>query len=301
MLGLRTAGLSIIPVKSKTKSPTIPWKKYQTQIAGIYEIKTWKFCDGVAIVAGKVSGGITCIDIDLKYDEKQSIHKEYFDSLRDAGFEAALKKTCIQKTPSGGYHVLFRQKEPGGNMKLARTRDGKQATIETRGEHGYFICAPTPGWEVIHGSLFSIPNFDERTADAFIQSAKFLDEYIEPVYVPARRGPKPKNRREYPSGKDCFKDFNERGTIEDILSIVQSSGWKIGFKKGKNIHLTRPGKKMGTSATLFEDTRTFYVFTSSTNMENGKGYSPSDVMIAIKHEGDSSGAARELKEMGFGK
>src|SRR3712207_4535437 len=64
----RNAGLSVVPIKpGGDKAPAVIWKPYQERKATDAELQDW-FGDGprgVAIVGGKVSGGLEVIDFDL--------------------------------------------------------------------------------------------------------------------------------------------------------------------------------------------------------------------------------------------
>ena len=82
----------------------------------------------------------------------------------------------IETSPSGGWHVVYRSAEPEcGSVKLASRREdvdgsgevvrfGKHykprkdrncrwhtvlTMIETRGEGGLFLCAPSPGYQLM--------------------------------------------------------------------------------------------------------------------------------------------------------
>src|SRR5690606_26806762 len=70
-----------------------------------------------------------------------------------------------------------------GNMKLAqRQRDGKIVTlIETRGEGGLFLCAPTPGYALLQGELCNPPVLTEAERDVLLRRAWELNEYVPPV------------------------------------------------------------------------------------------------------------------------
>ena len=139
-------GLSVIPVNGKI--PQIPsWKQYQGEIVKPEISETW-VNGGIAIICGKISGGLVCIDFDIKNGNKwldwsMLIAKEYPELL---------SKLVIEKTPSGGYHVLFRSDIEIKNTKLAINLE-KAATIETRGEGGYFVCAPSQGYEFYYSDF----------------------------------------------------------------------------------------------------------------------------------------------------
>ena len=141
--GYLAAGLSVLPARKDEKRPAVgSWKTWTQRLPNEYEIKAWfgNHPDAVCIVAGRVSGHLECIDFDN--------HGELFDSWKKSVEPALFARLVVERTPSGGYHVLYRCSDSiSGNLKLARgERCAKLATlIETRGEGGLFLCAPTPG------------------------------------------------------------------------------------------------------------------------------------------------------------
>ena len=59
------AGLSVIPVRGK--KPAVKWQQYTEKRASAAQVEFWKRSNefhGVGIVCGKVSGGLTVIDLD---------------------------------------------------------------------------------------------------------------------------------------------------------------------------------------------------------------------------------------------
>jgi hypothetical protein len=142
-LAYRNCGLSVLPARRLEKRPALPgWKNYQLRIPNERQILEWfsKPEDAICIVTGQVSGNLEMLDFDQAGDRfeawKEKIPPELFACL------------VIETSQSGGKHVIYRCSDPiNGNMKLAMGfRDGALVTlIETRGERGLFLCAPTRG------------------------------------------------------------------------------------------------------------------------------------------------------------
>ena len=99
---------------------------------------------GIAVVGGKVSGGLEIID----FDEPELF--EPWQSLVEEANADLLDNLPIVLTPSGGYHCFYRCREIEGNQKLAQRKgenDHPEVMIETRGEGGYVLipgCPPRP-------------------------------------------------------------------------------------------------------------------------------------------------------------
>src|SRR6185369_3171146 len=72
----------------------------------------------VGLVCGEPSLNLECIDIDLKYSLDPKLFDKYKKAVKAAN-ETLLNKLVVQKTRSGGYHLIYRCTEIAGNLKLA--------------------------------------------------------------------------------------------------------------------------------------------------------------------------------------
>lgn len=119
------AGLSVIPCNPETKRPTVAWKPYQEKPISDARQYQWP---GIAIICGSVSGNLECLDFDFKaawFDDWKALVKNEGEDILD--------RLLIQKTQSGGKHIVYRCAEPiTGNTKLASDQGG-QCYIESRG------------------------------------------------------------------------------------------------------------------------------------------------------------------------
>ena len=104
--------LSCIPCNGKICA--LPsWKPYQEKIADIAEAQTWT--GNVALICGKVSGGLTCLDFDVKNGDRFNPWME----IMAIQAPETLSKLLIEQTPSGGKHVIFKSSTEIKNVKLA--------------------------------------------------------------------------------------------------------------------------------------------------------------------------------------
>jgi hypothetical protein len=111
-----------------------------------------------------------------------------FDAWRANIPSELFDRLVIETSQSGGKHVIYRCAEPiNGNMKLAMGfRDGALVTlIETRGEGGLFLCAPTLGYAIEQGSLTEIPELTPQERETLLETAWSLNEYLPTADVPA--------------------------------------------------------------------------------------------------------------------
>jgi hypothetical protein len=174
-----SAGLCVLPAIRAEKRPAIGrWKQYQTRRPTEAELSAWfaKHPDAVCILCGVVSGNAEMIDFDGG--------GELFDAWCKAIPAELLRRLVIEASPSGGWHVVYRCIcAICGNLKLAQRKDGEKIVtlIETRGEGGLFLCAPTPGYELMQGDLCDLPVLTAKERDILLQAAWALNEYQPPV------------------------------------------------------------------------------------------------------------------------
>ena len=162
--------------------------------------------------------------------------------------------------------------------------------IETRGEGGLFLCAPTPGYELIQGDFTELPVLTETERELLLEAAWALNQYVPDVVV----GP-PTVSATDAEGRPG-DDFNKRG---DIRELLQRHGWSPVKTVGENEYWRRPGKTSGWSATLKGNV--FYVFSGSASpFEQDRAYVPFSVFALLEHGGDFATAASALRGQGFG-
>lgn len=315
------SGLKFMPVRSNKMPIVKGWQSSTDQ----HDLSN---CDGVGLVCGKLSGGLEVIDCDVKY----SIDGKLFDRYKAAIHAAdskLLNKLTVQTTRGGGYHLIYRCSVIQGNLKLANrhtTPDEKKETydkayelelskstedekakkvaqkssendkvrvlLETRGEGGYVMCAPSPGYDFIFGDLVSISEITPEERETLFSVARQFNEVIEEVQVPK------KTVVEKTSGLSVFDDYNQRG---DVISLLQQNGWKVVSNKGNKTHLLRPGQSTAqTSGNFDHDKNWFSVFTTSTEFEPQHAYLPYAVYAYLECNKDFSLASKKLFELGYG-
>lgn len=275
-------GLSVIPC-GQDKRPLLSWKEYQSRLAG-EECARWS--GNIAIVCGAVSGGVVCVDFDIKNGD----HYSPFCKIINDNYPEILSRLVFESSPSGGVHVVFRTETEVKNVKLAKMKGGKEATIETRGEGGYFLCAPSTGYELTFGDFSKLSLLTEIETDLILSACKSLSEGIEDKS-------EPEERIAGFSGLSPFDDYNKR---HDIVSLLEKHGWGVVFNRGEATYFCRPGKESGISASWNSVPERFYVFSTSTEFENAHIYKASAVYAILEHGGDFGLAAKALYAEGFG-
>lgn len=176
------AGLCVLPAKRAEKRPAVgSWKRYQKQRPTDAELSAWmanprNSPDAICILCGSTSNNAEMIDFDAG-GELFAVWRERIPAELHA-------RLVVESTPARGYHVCYRCEAPVcGNLKLAQRKVGDKVhtLIETRGEGGLFLCAPTPGYALVQGDLASLPVITAAERDKLLQAAWELNEYVPPV------------------------------------------------------------------------------------------------------------------------
>jgi len=289
-------GISLIPVRDKAdskhpaKTPFYGWKIYQetriTEAELFQQMEKWN-TTATAFIGGHVSGNLEIIDIDSK-------NWVGIDALLFLQIEQLMpelwKVLRIHKTPSGGYHIIYKiaDHEPEGNLKLAFKEGAKEAAIETRGTGGYALTDSSLNYTVFKDEpIPTITWLDRCSLKAICES------FNQKVKVEAI---KPKKEQSDFYDENPFDDYNGK----DGGSILAEYGWKPIGENAKFIWYTRPGKTEGISASFNREKNIYFVFTSSTEFEPSVGYFPSMVLSKLQFNNDNKEVYRYLVEQGFG-
>lgn len=322
------AGCSVIRVAlNGTKSPLSTWKQHQSERASRQAVEAWYANQhpGVGVVCGSVSGNLELLEL-----EGRAVAEGFIPAMTAACDERGigdtwrtLLATCAESSPSGGMHLFYRVPDGvAGNTKLAQRlaredelndqeRDlqakGKQVVrglIETRGEGGFVVVAPSHGpvhdtrkpyvWLV--GGPGTIPTVSGEERDLLHIAALSLDQLPPPIPVPepAILGP----RTGDPAGKSPGDDYNARGSWADLL---RPHGWAVVSSDPTRTYWRRPGKTFGISAvTGGTEGDYFYSWTTSTVLPAEEAMSKFRVYAFLEHAGDFHTAAKKLKSDGYG-
>jgi hypothetical protein len=316
-LAAHEAALSIVPPKQDgTKAPIEVWKKYQRDRAELDQLDRWysNGCTGLGAVTGRVSGGVTLAGGEvagglevLEFDDRETYERFRAAAARAGlnGLVDRIEDGYLEESPSGGIHWPYRCAEIAGNTKLARRPDpgrphGCKVLIETRGEGGFIILAPSFGtvhpsgrpYRRIRGGFDSIAAITpEERADLW-DLARSFDEMPD-------AGPEP-TRPAASSGGEVRPgdDYAARTSWGEILG---PGGWAKVYERDGVTYWRRPGKDRGVSATTGRGGRDcFYAFTSSTAFVPERSYTKFGAYALLEHGGDFAAATRALRAGGYG-
>lgn len=193
--------------------------------------------------------------------------------------------------------------------KITRGDQVPVVLIETRGEGGYVVVAPSYGrshptgqpWRMIAGSPATIPTITGAERDLLHALASTLDAMPVPDPAPVEpltAGPRPAHDGSLRPGDD----YNTRATWDDILI---PHGWTRGHRIRGGWAWTRPGKHprdgfSATTGTSTDGADRLYVFSSSTTFETERPYSKFAAYAHLEHGDDHAAAASALRHAGYG-
>lgn len=299
---LLKANICAIPCKMPDKRPALDtWTEYESVLPLIGE---HNFNGGLGIITGKISGNVFVLDVDIKYDISGTLLERLENEIGPELWDRIFQNSYIQKTVNNGLHIFLKCEEIEGNLKLARryATDEEKAInpdekvkvlLETRGEGGFIVVAPTPGYEVITGSLHEIGFVSIEDKERLFECCRFFNEVYRDVSPPTSK----RFLSTLSGNLPPWEDYNERA---DVPGYLQSQGWTYFKTAGKNIHFSRPGKKGATSGTYCEELNLFRCFSTSTPLEGDKSYSPSALFTFLECGGNFEESARRLRAMGYG-
>lgn len=282
---LSESGLNVLPATKSLKRPNGSWREYREKRRAIDEM--FDRCDAIAVVCGAVSGNVEIID----FDSQAVDFDDWCQRVAELDADAAqtLFSCVLETTQSGGKHLAYRcETEVNGNLKLTtRTVDGAaKTTIETRGEGGIVIVAPTAGYNVVRGDWAALPVVSAATRKTFLDAARSLSD------VP---GEPPKTPNVAPrviaNNGDSVADWMRTQGI--IPRLLTANGWRYVETRGSNEYWRRPGKDDGISGTLNLEKLCFYVFSSNAApLEPNRAYSALQLAATFEFNGDEKAAAR---------
>lgn len=306
------AGLCVLPPREDgSKRPEgAEWSTFQSRLSTLDDLRGWygNGRQGLGAVTGAISGNLEALEFDDLGTYEEFVAAGVAVGLGD--LIARLTSAYEEETPGGGIHWLMRCAEIAGNTKLAQRPAGEddqgrplyQVLIETRGQGGYIVLAPSRGrvhptgkaYRLRSGGFASIPEVTPEERRALWDLARTFDERPPREEETPRAAHSPSSD----TGTRPGDDFKARATWEEVL---EPHGWVRIFSRGGKSLWRRPGKDQGWSATTnYANSDLLYVFSSSTVFKAERGYNKFSAYAILNHGGDFGAAAGELARQGYG-
>jgi hypothetical protein len=305
------AGLSTIPIRADgSKGPDLPsWKQFQSRLPSYYELEMWfgnEIPRGIAILGGCVSGSLEILD----FDDMQS-YQAFLEAAEATGLGPLVERIragCEEATPKG-FHLPYYCETIEGNKKLAQrpaTEDELRlkpdekikGLIETRGEGGYVVVAPSCGpvhasgkpYTLRQGSWLTVATITPQERSDLLALCRSFDQ------IPREAEPPPRQQKTA-SGTRPGDIFAATVPWEKIL---EPAGWVRVYQRGEVSYWRRPGKDSGISATTnYGGSDYFYCFSSATQFDTERGYGKFSAFAWLYHKGDFDAACSDLMRKGY--
>lgn len=309
------AGVNVVPVREDgSKAPAGAWKQAQTDMTTPEQLVTWATtAQGFGIITGKVSGNLEMLEL-----EGRAVAAGILDEARELAHKAEigdiwdkLQSTYIEMTPSGGIHWLYRvDGEVPGNTKIAQrpgANDNPECWIETRGEGGFVVVAPSGG--TVHPSGKPWVRLEGKTPKDIVTFTQAERQELHLLFMlfdemPVQEEIVRSITTKAPDGNlSPGDDYNLRTSWDDLLI---PEGWKkIMTMRSGETQWTRPGKDFGISATTGRtESDNLYVFSTSTQFQTNIPYSKWAVFTLLNFGSLSEQAFKEstkaLRGQGYG-
>jgi hypothetical protein len=234
------------------------------------------------------TSGLLVVDFDPRNDEGEAAFAELMADCEETG-------TLSSSTGGGGRHFFF--KRPEGDRTFRSTL-GPGIDLKAK---GYIVAPPSvhPSgvlyeWDM--GSLWDPSEHATKEATAFRNGMEVLPAPDWLLELATREARVIEEKKEVdPNDVRPGTLFNAQATWAEIL---EPHGWTFVKAEDDVEYWCRPGKKGSISATTnYEDSGLFYVFTSSTEFEQNRGYDKLGAYALLNHAGDIEAAAKEIREL----
>lgn len=328
-LEAHAAGLCVVRARTDgSKAPRGEWKEYQTRRPDEDELRSWfgNGHPGIGVVCGEISGNLEMLELE-GVAMVGGVGDRVVAACRKAGIGHILDKVAggyQERTPSDGVHWLYRvEGEPvPGNMKIARRAaseaelavkpdDKVKTLIETRGEGGFTIIAPSHGpthptglpWVMKRGGFATIPTITTAERQLLHDICAEFNTYeaehraSEPVPVTSRVAQTAYDGSNV--GASWYNAVNDHlaGTLT-WDALLGRYGWTYLRQDRHGSDLwTRPGKDDGVSAWVKNDR--LCVFSTSTPLDSTERTTLDrlDVIADYEHRSDRKEAARHIADV----
>ncbi len=272
------AGLSVLPCQENKKPIRAEWTSLQDYPMNLEDAeREFRSASTIAVITGMVSGNLEMIDFDA-HEKGIGEILEKFKALNSDLFAKYI--FYIERSLRGGFHIMYKidSEEKYGSRVLARW-ETKETMIETRGDHGYCIVSPSPGYTVISGSLTDLPTLRPDERDLLMSTARTLTQA--------------KKIETEEAGSDSHHDFTDPiswfnwNKKEYAKNLLKDAGWQKSTDKKDAEEWTRPGKPEGVSATWGHKYNALYVFSSNADpFKNECYYTPFQILIILRFRGN---------------
>lgn len=286
-------GFQVIPLAKGGKAPVNVKDVHLLLSKPIHSFNVdYYFKDRNVDIGLILTDGREVLDVDSK--NKDGLSQQFLKAF-SLGWPELYEKMVIQMTPSGGLHLHYTSEIVGGPAALAKIpgRPNPVTIIERlskqSGKH-YVKIAPSEGYKFIQGDPFCIPFITAEERNWIIALAMSFNE----VHIPEVK------KREADRKDSPWSVFNAQNDWTYIRDQLQDRGWNIVMELNDKVVVKRPGATSRHSGYIFKESNTLYLFSSSSEFEDGKAYTPFGIYAQLYHDNNIGLASAELAKNGIG-
>ena len=152
-------------------------------------------------------GHVHCLDFDIKNTQDKNLYHKWFNIIANQAPDI-IPKLYIERTRNAGYHVWFEYHKDLKKLSLAESDKGSEVIALYAGGPLVYTY-PTPGYDIISGSMADLTPLTDDDFQAMIESSQYFNEY-KPDYDPAAKAVS------YPSGYESICAAFDNGIADDI-------------------------------------------------------------------------------------
>ena len=286
-------GMQIIPLVKGSKEPANIKSVYDLLSKPIHENNIDYFFKDRAVDIGIIlTDEMEFLDIDEK--NKRGITKEFLKAVK-YGWPELYDQLVIDETPSGGCHIIYKSEITGGKQSLAKVHASPNplTIIEriSKSNKQYIKISPSEGYQIKKGNPLELPFITAEQRQFLSALAISLNE----VHVPEVK--KSEAERE----DSPWFVFNQKNDWKFIRNELIDRGWSVVMDLPDKVVIKRPGtSEQRSSGVIYKDKSWLYLYTTSSEFEDGKPYSPFGVYCFLHHDNNIGLACKQLASEGIG-
>jgi hypothetical protein len=280
-------GFQVIPLEKGKKNPANGIRPYNIISRPIHKENFDFFFKERDVDLGIIiDHNLEFIDIDPK--NKPGVTEKVLKAIR-AGWPELYEKLVIDKTPSGGVHIIYRAEITGGPVALAKVNASPNplTIIEriSRNNKQYIKISPSLNYQLLQGNPFTIADISAEERNFICAVCASFNE----VYVPEVK------KKEAEREDSPWSVFNATHDWVWTMNMLIERNWVHYKDDSDRVYMRRPGDtNQQYSGVIFKGSNILYLFTPSTEFQNEKGYTPFGVYNILVHGGDTAAACRQL-------
>lgn len=287
-------GIEVVPLQKGLKEPTKEIKslaELRQHPLNTHNVKYYFDRTDDVDIAIMLRRNMEVIDVDAK--NKEGLSDKFLNSLKH-GWPELYDKLVISKTPNKGLHILYYSDKVGGDGVLAYVPNPKGsgiAIVERLNESNksYIKCAPSTGYEFIKGNPMDMPRLTIEERDWLSALGASFNE----LFIPEVK------RKEAEREDSPWTVFNKDKNWEYIWDELKQRNWECLKDLTDKIIVRMPNGQQH-SGVIWKDTNLLHLYTTNSEFEGGKSYSPFGVYCFYYHDGNIALASKKLAADGIG-